>query len=466
MTDSIHQSEEMESDLLHHPNQLHSPIYSIPPEITSLIFLQLYNSRRNIKIGATGWEEAPSGIHRHAITLSSVSTQWRQIAFATTKLWERLSLQVGEGANNANRVAALLLHYASHANYLYIRLSFVKHEPFSGFSPGDISALAEALFSPEITQKVQTLSLYAPPSGWLPKLSSFPALTTLALADVTYHRYPSKLQLESLPLSRVFLQGDRFELIILPPSVEVLHLEGTPSILNMALLYQCPNLVECKSISVGRRTFPFATNLTLGRLKTLIWAFNEGFSKVESIQRLRMPAIESLHITSPRLYSPETIIMLCHQLSTTLVSLTLDPFSHQHSLDDTLHQLFDSSLPNLQVLKLLQWLPIMILETLRILTPSEDEYRNKEINRLPNLRSLTIITQINSTCEHQYEFPRAVLDFLGRRRVGEIPRFHLDFKLHRALVTIWSPELRGELNRVVRGRQVDVEQQSIKIEWA
>lgn len=465
---------ELQSTLRRRSNHLRSPIYAIPIEVVSQIFQQLCNSRQSY-VGRTGWESTPLSIHCDAITLSAVSSHWRQIAFATPRLWERMRFWLHPPRVNSG--SAWLQYCASHVQFLDISVVGYDHDAIWRWDPLEqiIHPITKVLFSPDIARKVKALSLaHSPLHDWIPMLPSFPLLNSLALRDVLTPENTSSLDLQTFPLFRVCLEDIRFISVSLPASVQVLHLYNVRSRISMDLLRQCPNLVECIN-DIGSYTIhevSFTTHLALNHLKTLAWPLTEGLSDAASIHNLQMPVLEHLKLEYTWEHTSQAsgaITLLCHQLSTTLLSLTLVSFRVGWTFN-ILREVFKLSLHNLRILKLESWSIISLLEAIRLLTPSEDEYNNHEIKYLPSLKSLTLTASTDGITSGYHPFSRLLLDLLERRRAGETFRFHLNFSVpeERGWVDeddIWPPELQEELRMIVNNCQIDVERASKRIGW-
>lgn len=424
------------------------PIYTIPFEVIWDIFQEVCDA-----------EPSSEGFlletKRPAMIFSSVSSHWRRIVFAMPWLWERLCFHVTRKSSSGN--AALLQHYASHANTLNVSISC---SPRSNFGNPDFQPITRALFSSDITPKIKALKLVYPPDEWIPLLSSFAQLETLAIARSTGRLH---LQLQSLRLTRVHLFRVTFEFITLPASVKALHLSGMAPNTIMSLLRQCPNLTESLSYS---GSILFSASLGPDHLRKAIQVqpMDAGSPATRTVQMMQLPPFDSLKLINlpllhPPMLPPTNIIWFCHQLCANLVSLTLERL--EWTLADLRH-LFRFPIPNLQVLKLED--RVALPNDIRALMPSEEEYNNWEIGPLPNIRSLTLRSE-NPTVPDW--FPRLVLDLLEKRRAGKTCRFDLDFTVgpQEAADKIWKPELRDELRRIVYSRQVYVKRASREIEW-
>ncbi|EKM77049.1 hypothetical protein AGABI1DRAFT_108421 [Agaricus bisporus var. burnettii JB137-S8] len=395
----ISELSEFRSALLHRLNQLTCPTYILPPEVLPYIFYLTNERDRGLRL-------FPIFVLRKAMILTAVSHQWRQVALGTPKLWERVKCPV--------------------------------------------------LSSSDVTGKLKSLELKCdPPPRWIRLLSSFLRLESLTIGG---SRYPS-VDLSSLPyLSRVHLSRAFFDSLILPPSVLMLHLYGYPIHQSIALLYNCPRLVEFSSERFLEEPMPPTSNpLVLDRLKTLVWLPTRTFVEVVSATELKIPVIENLELCGSKGLRLAPLTLLCHQFSASITSLILKSFycTTDSSIEDLRH-LFQFPIPTLQKLSLTRWSHEFTLRAIRALTPreGEDGYRDR---CLPNLRYLFIGN--DGSGSKPYDFDFRILDLVKRRRIGEDSPFHLDFSCTYDVYNnhaSWDPELMEEFREFVASRRMEV----------
>lgn len=294
--------------------------------------------------------------------------QLRFVLLASNSIWDTefmgMCFHITNKSNNDT--TALLRHYASHAKILNISISC---PPQSNSANPDFHPITRALSSFDITQKVRALRLTYPPDELIQLISSFPLLKSLAITRSTARL---DLQLQSIQLTWVHLFCDAFKSITLPSSIQVLHLCGMPPETIMSLLRQCPNLIRSANYLSG-------VMLRLNHFGKSFWPVYEvdGPWSTSSVQNTQPPVIDSLELIGlphlrPSTRPPVDVITFCHQLSATLVSLTLERL--EWSFAD-LHHLFDFSMPNLQILKLKHW--TALFNAMTALTPNTDKHSDK-----------------------------------------------------------------------------------------
>ncbi|XP_006457485.1 hypothetical protein AGABI2DRAFT_181677 [Agaricus bisporus var. bisporus H97] len=448
LNDHISYLIELRSALLHRSNQLTSPTYIVPLEVLSYIFNQTNemewcppNGRKLI---------IPP---QKAMILSAVSRQWRQVALSTSKLWEKVECQ---GYRKLYRDSSLLIqHCALYASSLDISLLDHGYELESQDKSFD--TITTILSSSDVTRRLETLKLKRIPSPkWIHLLPSFLRLESLTISS---GEHPS-VNLSSLPLSRVYLSDTTFDSLILPPSVLILYLQGSSTRHFYTLLGSCPKLVEFTCLSYIYMEAPkppaLLNPLALNNLKKLVWSPAGWFMGAASATELNLPAIAHLDLSGS--LSPAPFIMLCHQISASLESLTLKafPMASTWSIGD-LRRLFKCLAPRLRKLSITQWSHISLLDALSVLTSGEGEEQYK--NRcLPKLEYLSIGSH-GERYGGEFNFGTRVLDLLKMRRLGEDSPFHLDFSFGNNSNDgriILELELLQELKEFVANRQVEI----------
>lgn len=230
-----------------------------------------------------------------ALTLSVVSSHFRHVAFCTPDLWKRVPINAG---GKIDRVSAAVQHCMLLAPY-------VKASVREGGLDGEAAfSVIETLLTPEMAQKVMALDLRCStnPTLWLNKLqvSSFPILDCLIIETGVYGmcREVSIFDIGALnSVTKLILKAPQLGLPVgIPSCVQVLSLNEVPQEVQISILYQCPNLVECFSWYAD--SYPdstgFANPLTLKNLKRLNWRTDRGLEITSSVENLQLPALQIL----------------------------------------------------------------------------------------------------------------------------------------------------------------------------
>lgn len=275
------------------------------------------------------------------------------------------------------------------------------------------------------------------------------------------------------------MPGLSCERIKLPPSVQVMTLLDDRPDTWTALLYQCPNLTEVRmTMKLLDSSTTFAAPLTLNCLETLSWSARLTSTDFPSIQNLHLPTLKHLRLNFGFGAQPKPIVTFCGQVSQTLVSLELGFFSDWGAGD--FRQLFRHKFLRLENLKLAQSPLSQLLMATRALTPSDEEFRRKEVP-LPCLqhlvmKSMNIDSDDDARVLDQF-YPRPTnliscilnlfLKMLKERRAGKSNPFHLDFPEiwdeERKLQ--WTASLQDGVRRAIGGRDVRVLQEGRILSW-
>ncbi|KAF7783264.1 hypothetical protein Agabi119p4_2640 [Agaricus bisporus var. burnettii] len=332
--------------------QLHnllSPIYVFPTEILSYIFQLVVNPE--------SYDHRNFGIHQEcldrALVLSSVTSQFRHIAFGTPELWNRILLCIVEG-DPIGKVSSLLQHCIAHASS--VTLCVIERHNKSG---SDFRSVIETLLTSDTTRKVKAFKLHSlnNVSSWTSKLnsSSFPMVESLIIRCGSGTQHLSGFDFATLNnLTRLDIDGAWLNVpIIVPPSVRYLNIYKVSHKVFVSLLYQCPNLVECAADTIkGLDGPPFTEPLILSHLKQLDAGGMNAITTEMSLQYLQLPSLESLeldHSTVHRSFAGIQV-SLCWNVSATLTTLTIN--THSRTFDyDELYQLCRFTFPKLRVLK-------------------------------------------------------------------------------------------------------------------
>ncbi|XP_006458754.1 hypothetical protein AGABI2DRAFT_115776 [Agaricus bisporus var. bisporus H97] len=447
-------------------SELRSPIYKIPVEVLTQIFQQVVDVDADIL--DLPLQESYSSIGL-AITLSSISFGFRQVALRTADLWRRVTFKKVDKC--IHHFSPLLRHSSSRADHLDLTIYFNKN-PHRDI----IRLVAEILCFPAIRPKVKALRLdcYVELCRWGnldTKLTSFLNLDTLIIA-LDRHDRGSELHLSAVPLRRLHISGGSWFLksISLHPSVQVLHLDSVPlQGMVMDVLKTCPNLVEC-SLSLHywesiRSRILFSNPIILQHLRRLSLPIHHDICTVESLRDLKLPALEFLKLGfhDHSMISPSNLTLFCRHVSTTLKSLSID-FSDSWEYGG-FRRLFELPFPNLEHLELCTTVPKCLADAVRALIPAEDG--NNDLY-FPRLCVLALEYPIQKG-DVFGPLPGLVLDLLNTWKVGETSNFHLDFKTNkcfgRVVDRMWSPELREELKLMVERRQFLEVTRNSEREW-
>lgn len=256
-------------------------------------------------------------------------------------------------------------------------------------------------------------------------------------------------------LTRVVVTGTYLALpIILPPSLQVLHLYNVPKAVQLSLVYQCLNLIEClahndQDVYTDIATpSPFNRPLTLNHLERLTWAINRGLDTIQSVQNLQLASLAFLHIQHYQQEKLDGVRLLFYNVSATLTTLVIHTFSTTWGYDD-LCQLFRISFPRLESLGISSTNKEPFLNVIHALTPNDDGCGH------PGPQYSPVLTLLILGCNSRIE-PRCLLDLLMRWRIGEKSYFHVKVDAGQAVDKDWSPQLREELKSIVGDRQLEV----------
>jgi hypothetical protein len=443
---------ESSRDARFHLNAIRSPIYRVPIEVLSQIFQQVVN------VGADTLDlqsqESYYSIGR-AITLSSISFGFRQVALGISDLWRRVTFKKVDKC--IHHFGPLLRHSSSLADYLDLTIYF-NDNPRRDV----IRIVADVLTSPAIRPKVKALALdchieLCRWEDWDTRLTSFLTLDTLTIA-LDRHDRGSELHLSNIPLRRLHISGGSWFLksISLHPSVQILHLDSVPLQGRvMDVLKTCPNLIEC-SLSLHywestRSRMLFSNPIILTHLRRLSLPIHHDICTAESLRDLKLPALEFLKLSfhDHSMIRPSNLILFCSHVATALKSLSID-FSEIWEYND-FRQLFNLPFLNLQRLELHTTTPKGLVDAVRALIPGgrNDLY-------FPHLHALTL-KYPTQTSDGFELLPELVIGLMNTWSAGETSHFHLDFDIdrgsRRAVDRLWIPELREQMKLIIESRK-------------
>lgn len=153
----LHQSDARRGTLFRRLNVLQSRTSVLPPEMLSLIFQHFCASC-----------EPPTKYRLPPILLGSVSHAWRQVAWLTPQLWVSLFIRSISDVGR-KRSAELLALYLANARNISITVSISFFNDYSITFKED--PIAQVFFGKGGLEKVDGLTLYAPPIDWLHSLN-------------------------------------------------------------------------------------------------------------------------------------------------------------------------------------------------------------------------------------------------------------------------------------------------------
>jgi hypothetical protein len=430
--------------LYHLADQLHSPIYTIPLEILSLIFQEMVEPedplKRDFRARSRGLQQA--------FVLASVSTHFRDVALRTPELWERIHLPIlAEEPSKWAECTSLLRHCASYASHLELSVRALgsHYHPYL-----TVKMIAQIFSSPVVKQKIKVLrllTLFRDPREMISFLSSLPALDTLALFnDIEYPTFHIDLSSLSLPHAAIH-DTSYLKSISLPSSTKVLHLTNIHTTLKLDFLKQCPDLVELVIDIFGQHNKSYDL-FTLKQLKRL------SATTTQILKNLQTRILNSLSlgwINRDNAEGLTSIIPFCRQISTSLTTLILNYFPE--TWESTDFQLLFGSLPKLRNLGLF---PVWIENIVKPICALQYRKDTREDLYLPTLERLVVGSHAFGH-SHLSCFPNG----------GETSHFHLDFRIDfpTSWGQIWLPRLRDELRWISRGRQIEITYYGERIEW-
>ncbi|EKM81381.1 hypothetical protein AGABI1DRAFT_91089 [Agaricus bisporus var. burnettii JB137-S8] len=420
-------------------NQL-SLINTLPIEIFSYILQLVVGSKnKNFYSGGCCYRECL----RQAFVLSSVSSHFRHVAFGTSELWDRISLQIAEDEVIGN-ISPLLQHCISCAPK---SVSLCIFESRRNEDCRDTRSVIETFITLETTRKVKTLHLHGSTHVWMwiPEFNaaSFPMIETLEVsfghkADASGFDFGT---LDTVTRLRIYDAPPTLNFpIIAPPSLQFLEISSVSQTAFLLLLFQCPNLVECYAkIAKDLDDLPFAKPIILNHLKRLRTKNKNAFAVSSFLQHLRLPSLEFFEFNH-QVEGSLDIVPFCRGVSATLTTLTILTYSRTLDNDD-LYELCRLTFPKLRVLKLNLY-HISLLSAIRALSPLDDECNASDLRplHLPALRSISLYSDVLELG------PRTILDLLKNWWSDEELHLRLEFGHYSFGRKDWTPEQREELS--------------------
>ncbi|KAF7783255.1 hypothetical protein Agabi119p4_2631 [Agaricus bisporus var. burnettii] len=431
-------------------NQL-LPIYTFPLEILSYIF--------QLVVGPENYHRYSGGCYqeclRQAFVLSSVSSHFRHVAFGTSELWDRISLQIVEDKAIGN-ISPLLQHCISCASR---NVSLCIFERRSNEDYRDTRSVIENFITLETTRKVKIFHLHGSTHVWMwiPEINapSFPMIETLAITceeiKATDFRKIDFGEMNNLT-RLVIIGSDWLDVpIILPPSLQYLGISTVSQKVFVSLLYQCPNLVEC-SADTGRELDgpPFTKPLILNHLRRLQTGAMNAITMSSSLQYLQLPSLESLELNHFNERPSLDIVPFCCNVSATLTSLAISTRSKTLDYED-LHQLCRFSFPKLRDLRFTSIYVEPLMSVIHSLSPLDTESNNPRPLNLPALEFIIFNSPLCSEGD-----PRILLDLLKNWWSDEALYLHVQLRPFLSSEAVWTPALREEFRLIKGSRQIKI----------
>ncbi|KAJ3553392.1 hypothetical protein NP233_g12656 [Leucocoprinus birnbaumii] len=431
-------------------NQIKSRIYTLPPEVLSRTFLFVCfpgGTGRGIGREEDGWERFGL-VDRSSITLSSVSSQWRQVALGTSELWASLTLVIVK-RDDISSYASLLRLYLARSQIRDISLDIMFSGSYFDLPSNLIVPITRTLFSSKTLDRILTLRVQNPPEQWMPLISKLTRVETLCLT------YP-------MSTSRV-ASAD------LPKSLQYLSLETTYPNFELGLLRQCPNLIECHA----RNQIPWQgfTNasvdvpLVFDHLSSFTWSLHAGINDGSASRNLFLPALKHLHLVAPESASGRPVIDFIHKHSRMLISLNIEQFIEWTSREYA--DLFQCDMPCLCSIAVNAPFADLVscMEALMQKSGARGDFPDSENVVVPMLSSLRL-SEANPEDEDYAggvdKLAAVLLEMLRTRRAGEVSTFEVDVPDLDAdfQEDLWPLEVQKDLKDYISEHRVRLTQDS------
>ncbi|KAJ3571301.1 hypothetical protein NP233_g3840 [Leucocoprinus birnbaumii] len=452
-------------------NQIKSRIYTLPPEVLSRTFLFVCfpgGTGRGIGREEDGWERFGL-VDRSSITLSSVSSQWRQVALGTSELWASITLVIVK-RDNISTYASLLRLYLARSQIRDISLDIMFNGSYFDLPSNLIVPITRILFSSKTLDRILTLRVQNPPEQWMPLISKLTRVETLCLTyPMSISRGDSTLDLHIQPLRRLHLVGSQWASADLPKSLQYLSLETTYPNFELGLLRQCPNLIECHA----RNQIPWQgfTNasvdvpLAFDHLSSFTWSLHAGINDGSASRNLFLPALRHLHLVAPESASGKPVIDFIHKHSKMLISLNIEQFIEWSSREYA--DLFQCDMPCLCSITVNAPFADLVscMEALMQKSGARGDFPDSENVVVPMLSSLRL-SEANPEDEDYTggidKLASVLLEMLRTRRAGEVSRFEVDVPELDAdfQEDLWPLEVQKDLKGYISEHRVRLTQDS------
>ncbi|XP_006457153.1 hypothetical protein AGABI2DRAFT_123018 [Agaricus bisporus var. bisporus H97] len=441
-------------------NEIRSPIYSLPPEILTMIFkfacppldfLQTY-----------GLDSRPliNPIYPRILnTLNAVSARWRNIVLSTPSLWTSFVAEfIAWDDSNINIMQTIF----SHSGNLPVAAS-LDLTPIPALYELRMAVLAPVL--QEYASRIHMLYVYNAPSTWLK--DNIPSFVNLELLCLEGDLHEDDVTSVDSTCTRLILKGLSCRFSLSCSKIEVLHLDSMPVDVCLELLQKCTHLIEYRLRDPCADTFDAEVPLPsspfiLPRLKLFEWTVQyESPVHHAMLQYIRMPALRTL------VWAEEDIngVRPSSFLSTFFQHLpsTLSAIGIQHSFVHADYSIFSyfSKFSNIESLEFERCGGIFMAHVLNNLGSETYSVGNQKMPVLPKLKSIHVDRSSG-------DFDQAELLKTFRRR-GSLLSDSLGspFRVEFAEYSVnWTPEFKEELIRMVeKGYQVDLWEDSKPVDW-
>ncbi|EKM75913.1 hypothetical protein AGABI1DRAFT_109149 [Agaricus bisporus var. burnettii JB137-S8] len=287
----IERAENHISRLYRKRNEIRSPIYSLPPEILTIIFKFVcppVDFPREHGLDRLNPDDVASVASPHILTdltvLAAVSARWHSLVVSTPSLWTSFV------ADNYNIKRAKTIFSRAGSHLVSVSFDF-------WIEQGSHAILGQIL--QEHASQVHMLYVHQAPADWLKEY--IPGLVKLEFLCLEgYERGGSPILIES-SCTHLVLKDCSCRFTLSWSKIEVLHLEDTPVDVCLELLQKCTCLLEYRA----RRICPPdeediqpqlpSSPFVLPRLKLFEWAMVLSADEdIAMLQYIRLPVLQTL----------------------------------------------------------------------------------------------------------------------------------------------------------------------------
>ncbi|KAF9446279.1 hypothetical protein P691DRAFT_647761, partial [Macrolepiota fuliginosa MF-IS2] len=334
--------------LLQKLNEIQPTISVLPREILALVFQYTCPPHDFDPIYDLKKLPNPSKGSYPQFILAGVSGHWRQLVFASPRIWTSLDLSLTQDVYlKRSNILRCFLTYSGHCP-LSFYLRFVMYNNINHLVHGEIDHLFY-----EHAWRFRELYLLYPPRKWVKFL---PQLSNLVNISIHCHDVGDPVLIPN-SCSRITI-FDLPRAVVLELSyldVTVLSLLYVPVDVATSLLVQCPNLVRyrCRLASSPNSRDPSKLPqhpFTLPHLTTFEWETSEWPDADGAVCRLlQMPVLQTLcwrgsqggwGILYPESYSESASCL--HHLPSTVSALLLSHIMMDREYQTALHYLHDN----------------------------------------------------------------------------------------------------------------------------
>lgn len=309
-----HQTREVEAPFLRRLAAIHSPIYALPTELLSRIFIFVCTVIPDPEVNHWDWELALP-FNSSPLLSCSISFRWREVALITPDLWGQLCLPYAS-TMKTSPIVALIQHYINHAGVSGVIMD-TSPPGFLRSAKHDDAIINGLLQTPFYTTKLSTLRLYNASLVWITTIPQLRSIHTLCIETLEENRDLDILSLSEL--RRLSVLGT-WGSIKLPPNIHYMTLYNTSSAFNLAALQQSPNLVAYRQYPACiPDQVDLPSPLTLSKLESLVWSSHSDYL----LSRLHFPSLKTLCFRDFYSSEPTSAIEKYRQLTSeaTIISL-------------------------------------------------------------------------------------------------------------------------------------------------